>query len=254
MVDKNNSKHRITLGYLDQYTCRGLRLWNIWDSEAAQGSLPKNDRDLKLLFTSGPNDDPSMKWTDDELSHRQTSNSKLGKIWFWVKFDLECQDQLPIKTVHWSRCFEALIHIWWSQLVWVTSYHVDKLVIDTQMDTQKTQAATIHKGQNWHQVIKIWYLNTKYRVRHAQGSWKNRTLLTQCHHGRLDWIGFVPPGRISCPIWVEVSHSYFQSMNKLIKPDHIVQVRGLIDFRKLHQFRYDSSEGLCRKSGHSYLT
>ena len=31
---KSDVKHRNTLGYLDQYTCTGLRLWNSRDREA----------------------------------------------------------------------------------------------------------------------------------------------------------------------------------------------------------------------------
>ena len=61
----------------------------------------------------------------------------------------------------------------------------------------------------------------------------------------LNWIGLDlfnndthPLGHISHPIW-DVSHSCFQSPNKLIKPYHIVQVRGVIDFQKLHHFRDD---------------
>ena len=59
-------------------------------------------------------------------------------------------------------------------------------------------------------------------------------------------------GHISRPTWVGVSHSCFQSLNKLIRPGHIVQVRGLIYCQKLHQFWDDSSGGLYRMSGRSY--
>ena len=54
------------------------------------------------------------------------------------------------------------------------------------------------------------------------------------------------------PTRVGVSHSCYHSLNELIKPDYIVQVRELIELRKLHQFRDDSSEGLYRMSDHSY--
>ena len=43
---------------------------------------------------------------------------------------------------------------------------------------------------------------------------------------------------ISRPTWVDVSYSCFQLL-ELIKPDHIVQVKGLIEFHTLHQFRDD---------------
>ena len=33
---KSDVKHWNTLSCLDQYTCRGLRLWNSWDREAVK--------------------------------------------------------------------------------------------------------------------------------------------------------------------------------------------------------------------------
>ena len=69
----------------------------------------------------------------------------------------------------------------------------------------------------------------------------------------LDWICLTVT-HISRPTWVDVSDSCFQSLNKLIKPDHIVQVRGLIYCQKWYQFWDDSCGGLYRISGHSYQT
>ena len=41
-----------------------------------------------------------------------------------------------------------------------------------------------------------------------------------------------PSGHISCPTQVDVSQSCFHSLNRLIKPDYIVQVWGLVEVKK----------------------
>ena len=46
-----------------------------------------------------------------------------------------------------------------------------------------------------------------------------------------------PPEHISRPTQVNVSQSYFHSLNKLLKSDHIVQVSRLVLVNKLHHIR-----------------
>ena len=97
--DKSDIKRRITLGCLAQYTCRGMRLWNSRDHEAFYGSLPGATSLLTKLFcTSGPNL-VTLAWTPDELARGQSSSSELGNIWFYIKFDLEGQGQVSVKTI-----------------------------------------------------------------------------------------------------------------------------------------------------------
>ena len=46
-----------------------------------------------------------------------------------------------------------------------------------------------------------------------------------------------PSGHISRPTPLNVSQSCFHSLNKLLKFDHIVQVSGLVEVKKLHHIR-----------------
>ena len=50
-----------------------------------------------------------------------------------------------------------------------------------------------------------------------------------------------PLGHISRPTHVNVSQGCFHSLNKLLKPDYIVQVGGLVEINKLHQIGGDSN-------------
>ena len=58
--------------------------------------------------------------------------------------------------------FCTSVQIWWSWLGWVTSYHINKLRVDTRMDREvhgrihrQMQATAIPKGQNWPQIKMI---------------------------------------------------------------------------------------------------
>ena len=56
----------------------------------------------------------------------------------------------------------------------------------------------------------------------------------------LDWIGCTyPSGHISCPTHVYVSQSCFHCLNKLLKPDYMILVWGLVGVNKFHQIRGD---------------
>ena len=46
-----------------------------------------------------------------------------------------------------------------------------------------------------------------------------------------------PSGHISRPTQVNVSQSFFHSLNKLLKSDHIAQFSGLVENNKLHHIR-----------------
>ena len=60
--------------------------------------------------------------------------------------------------------------------------------------------------------------------------------------GRMDGLDLFnddtsPSGHISRPTQVNVSQSCFNSLNKSLKSDHIVQVLGLVEVNKLHHIR-----------------
>ena len=61
-----------------------------------------------------------------------------------------------------------------------------------------------------------------------------------------------PPGLISHPTHVNVSQSCFHCLNKLLKPDYMVNVWGLVEVTKFHQIRGDSSDQMYRIFDHSH--
>ena len=52
--------------------------------------------------------------------------------------------------------------------------------------------------------------------------------------------------------WPSSTSSRIHSLNRLTKPDYIVQVWGLVEIKKMHQFGDDSSEELYRMPDQSY--
>ena len=75
----------------------------------------------------------------------------------------------------------------------------------------------------------------------------------------MDWIGLDlfnddthHSAHIICPVHENVSQSCFHSLNRLLKPDHMMQVWGLLEVNKLHQIGSDSYEEMYRMSDRSY--
>ena len=69
----------------------------------------------------------------------------------------------------------------------------------------------------------------------------------------LDWIWLTTTHVLQDILTIlNVSHGCFHSLNKLLKPDYIVQVWGLVEVSKLHQTRGDSSAELHRIFDRSY--
>ena len=60
-----------------------------------------------------------------------------------------------------------------------------------------------------------------------------------------------PSGHISRSTHVNVPHSCFHSLNKLLKPDYIVQVWGLVEVNKFHQIGVIHVDELYRMSNYS---
>ena len=57
-----------------------------------------------------------------------------------------------------------------------------------------------------------------------------------------------PPGHMSRPTQVDVSHSCFRYLHRLVKADNIIQDWGLVEFKQLYPFGYNSIDESYRRS------